>query len=189
MLVAHADTVFTHFHGSHEVVFENGIYKSGEPSVGIGADDRAGCAILYLLKDMGHSLLITNGEEIGCLGSQTIRQSHKELYDELNEHQYIVQFDRRGSHDYKVYDIPVSKEFEDFIKKNTGYAEPDKKSNTDITNLCDTICGVNLSIGYYHEHTVKDILIYDEWKHTLDVAQQMLEGVQEKFPLSSHSHK
>ena len=41
-------------------------YRSGVYDEGIGADDRAGCAILWLLKDSGHSLLVTNGEEIGC---------------------------------------------------------------------------------------------------------------------------
>lgn len=182
LLVAHADTVFGN-QGKHKIIFEDGKYKSGEPDVGIGADDRAGCAILYLLKDMGHSLLITNGEELHCLGSYAIKAFYPELYAELNEHQYIIQFDRQRSHDYKVYNIPVSLEFKNFIEKNTGYSEPDKRSNTDITVLCSKICGVNLSIGYYREHKHDEYLVYDEWKHTLDIARKMLEGKQPKFPL------
>lgn len=54
VLIAHADTVYN---SGQEIIFEEGIYRSGTPYCGIGADDRAGCAILYLLKDFGHSLL------------------------------------------------------------------------------------------------------------------------------------
>ena len=79
LLVAHADTFFHDFHGPHEIILDGDIYRSMEDSVGIGADDRAGCAILYLLKDSGHSLLITNGEEIGCKAAHSIKNFHKEL--------------------------------------------------------------------------------------------------------------
>ena len=74
VLVAHADTVFYKM-GKHRIILENGIYKSAEQNeeIGIGADDRAGVAILYLLKDSGHSLLVLNGEEIGSIGAYTIR--------------------------------------------------------------------------------------------------------------------
>ena len=79
LLVAHADTVFDNFNGHHEVILDGDIYHSMEYKVGIGADDRAGCAILYLLKNSGHSLLITNGEEIGCKAAHSIKNFHKEL--------------------------------------------------------------------------------------------------------------
>lgn len=89
LLVAHADTVFG-LRGKHKVILDGDIYRSGDYDEGIGADDRAGCAILWLLKDSGHSLLVTNGEEIGCVGSHDIRDIHKELFEELNNHQYIL---------------------------------------------------------------------------------------------------
>lgn len=182
VLVVHADTVFAKS-GQHKVLFENGIYSSGEYDVGIGADDRAGCAMLYLLKDSGHSLLITNSEELGCLGSRSIRENHCEIFDELNNHMYFLELDRRNSQDFKTYHLPVSKEFKRFIAQETGFKEAEPKSSTDITILCDKICGVNLSVGYYYEHTRNEILVYNHWKHSLDVVTKLLEKPQKKFPL------
>ena len=184
LLAAHADTVFG-FRGRHKIIHDEDedIYISGEPDEGIGADDRAGCAILWLLRNSGHSLIITNGEEAGSIGSRDIRDFHKKIFDELNDHNYIIEFDRRDKSDYKVYDIPVTDEFKNFIEINTGYKEPEKFSSTDITVLCDKICGVNLSIGYYYEHTELEHLKFHEWQDTLNLARKMLEPEQRKYLL------
>jgi acetylornithine deacetylase/succinyl-diaminopimelate desuccinylase-like protein len=79
LLVAHADTVWDGFWRKpkdlkHELIFSNGVFQSSGSVYGIGADDRAGCAMLWLLKDLGHSLLITDGEEAGGLGSNWLMQ-------------------------------------------------------------------------------------------------------------------
>ena len=184
VLVAHADTVFFK-KGKHRIILENGTYKSDEQDdeTGIGADDRAGVAILYLLKDSGHSLLITNGEERGCLGAHAIREHHTKLFDELNNHQYFIEFDRCHSHDFKTYTIPVTEDFKRFIEQKTSFKEAEPYSSTDITILCGKICGVNLSIGYDYEHTPDEILVYKDWKRTLDIVRKMLEEPQKKFPL------
>ena len=184
LLAAHADTVFS-FRGRHKIIHDEDedIYISGEPDEGIGADDRAGCAILWLLRNSGHSLIITNGEEAGSTGAGDIRDFHKKLFDELNDHNYIIEFDRRGKSDYKVYDIPVTDEFKNFIETSTGYKEPEKFSSTDITVLCDKICGVNLSTGYYYEHTELEHLKFHEWQDTLNLARKMLEPEQRKYLL------
>ena len=182
LLVAHADTVF-YVRGRHKIILEGGEYRSGETEDGIGADDRAGCAILWQLRETGHSLLITNDEEIGCAGSMTIQARNPELFAELNAHSYILQFDRRHAKDYKVYDIPVSEEFKHFIEANTGFTEPDKNSSTDIRVLCDSVCGANLSVGYYYEHNREEYLVYDEWLNTLNIARKLLAPTQKRFPL------
>ena len=182
LLVAHADTVFG-VPGKHKVVLDGDTYRSGYNDYGLGADDRAGCAILWLLRESGHSLLVTNDEEIGSLGAANIRDVHKELFEELNGHQYMIEFDRRHASDYKVYNIPVTDEFKSFIEDNTGYTEADRNSSTDITRLCGKICGVNLSVGYYYEHRPEEYLVFSEWMNTLEIARKMLEGRQERFPL------
>ena len=182
LLVAHADTVFC-VPGKHKVILDGDTYRSGSGDYGLGADDRAGCAILWLLKDSGHSLLVTNDEEIGSLGAANIKDIHKELFEELNGHQYILEFDRRHARDYKVYNIPVTDEFKRFIEGSTGYTEADRYSSTDITRLCRKICGANLSVGYYREHHEDEYLVFNEWLNTLNIAREMLEGEQKKFPL------
>ena len=185
LLVAHSDTVFDWHEGTTEFVIEEDTYFSAnkDKNVGIGADDRAGCAILWLLRDMGHSLLITNGEEYGSIAAGRIATELPSLYDELNAHSYIIEFDRRHATDYKTYHIPVSDEFIAFIEGSTGYTDAGKNSSTDITCLCGEICGVNLSVGYYYEHTPDECLVFAEWMNTFNVARNMLEGVQERFPL------
>ena len=71
VLVAHADTFFDERYGWPQVAHtlderDGAIYSINEGNIGLGADDRAGCAILWLLRNSGHSLLITDGEEDGC---------------------------------------------------------------------------------------------------------------------------
>ncbi len=189
VLIAHADTSWSKgwgkSKGPHDVTFEGGRYKSVSPSLGIGADDRAGCAMLYLMKDLGHSLLVTNGEEIGQLGAGAIRIYHNELYDVLNSHQYMLEFDLGNARNYKVYNIPVTEDFQSFVEENTGYGEAGKNSRTDIVPLCDKICGANLSIGYYDWHTKDETLVYSEWANTLHIGRELLEGRQEKFPVAT----
>lgn len=183
LLVAHADTFFDSYTGDNVVELEEGTYFSGNKDTGIGADDRAGCAILWLLRETGHSLLVTNSEEWGSISANRIAARIPALYDELNGHCYMIEFDRRHSDNYKTYNIPVSKNFTDFIEASTGYHDAGKASSTDIVHLCGKICGVNLSVGYYYEHTPDECLVFGEWMNTLEIARRMLEGEQERFPL------
>ncbi len=77
----------------------------------------------------------------------------------------------------------MSEEFHRFIESSTGYKEADKCSSTDIRILCEKICGANLSVGYYLEHTGAEYLRFNEWKHILDIARKMLEPEQNKYSL------
>jgi hypothetical protein len=188
LLVAHADTVWTgapinlHWYNgvlyskNRDVRFEqkskwsNGtITKYG---IGIGADDRAGCAILWCLRELGHSLLITSGEEDGCISSKWLIKE-KWWEDEItNEHQFAIEFDRRGHNDLVFYDVGTNA-FAKYAKAQTGFV-PKQGFGTDIKYLCKGICGVNLSVGYYSEHTTEEKLVYDQWLNTLGIAKNWL---------------
>ncbi len=184
LLVAHADTVFRNH--SIKIGFHNDIFfsksrnlsyknKAGETvkyGVGIGADDRAGCAIVWELQKLGHSILITSGEEIGGVGSNFLMR-FKYWREKINkEHQFAVQFDRKGANDIVFYDVGT-KAFKKYVSKSTGYV-PASGSFTDICNLCDDICGVNMSVGYYFEHSCNERLIYSQWLRTLNTAYKWL---------------
>lgn len=177
LLVAHADTVWDDRYTdelelSQELANFNGIIKNNNG--GLGADDRAGCAIIWLLKEMGHSILITDGEESGRAGSSWLMENHPEIADEINNtHQFAVQFDKRGSMDFKCYSVGTN-EFRQYISGKTGYTEPNFYSFTDIVGLCRDICGVNLSIGYYGEHTDNEYIIVKEWENTLNICRKWL---------------
>ena len=181
VLVAHSDTVWGE--GPHSVNYYKGKYfgkdarksknkKKKRKSVGIGADDRAGCALLWYLKDLGHSILITSGEESGCLGVGALA-SKTPLVEYINEtHQFAIQFDRQGADELVFYGVG-SLDFAEYCEKETGY-ERDMGSFTDIAELCQTICGVNMSTGYYNEHTGKETLVFRDWLNTYNIALEWL---------------
>lgn len=173
LLVSHVDTVFDDRSVPVMPVYNNGTISSGLKTMGIGADDRAGCAILWRLRGLGHSLLLTNSEEKGCQGSRAIVKDNPKLFDELNAHQFAIEFDRRGDSDLVFYSVG-SPEFVKWCEGNfDGYTHA-FGSFTDIGVLCDKMCGVNISVGYYDEHGSSERLVLREWQNTLATARKAL---------------
>ena len=181
LLVAHADTVGDE---DAEIVLaetERMIYNRRGI---LGADDRAGCAMLWLLRNTGHGLLVTDGEERGGLGTAFLSTAFPELYDELNRrYSFMIQIDRRNGGDFKCYDVGTE-EFRAYVARKTGFSEPDRRSFTDIAGLCRDVCGANLSCGYHREHTGMEHLVKREWLHTLTLLRAWLaETCLPAFPL------
>ncbi len=182
VLVAHADTVW--FWGEHQkqkpdLQFEDGILTNRFG--GLGADDRAGCAIVWLLRDLGHSILITNGEEFHGIGSAWLMEEHQDIRSEINDHSsFALEFDRRLGTEYICYEVGT-RAFQDYIETNTGHSRSLTGGFTDICVICDKICGVNLSIGYYRAHTEKEYLVYPEWQRSLDLCRKWLQKDQPRF--------
>jgi hypothetical protein len=173
LLVSHVDTVFDSKPVPVMPVYKSGVISSGVKTAGIGADDRAGCAILWRLRYLGHSLLLTNSEETGCQGSRFIERDTK-LIDELNtKHKFAVEFDRRGSSDLVFYSVG-SPEFIKWCEANFDGYKHNWGSFTDIGVLCKTMCGVNISVGYYDEHGSSERLVLKEWHRTLETARKAL---------------
>jgi hypothetical protein len=188
VLVAHADTVWDGgglIRGSkRSPILADGVVRAGSRSVGLGADDRAGCAILWQLRNSGHSLLVTSGEEFGCQGSRWLMDANSDIAEEINAgHQFMVEFDRKNGRDFKCYNVGTP-EFRAYVGSMTGYTEPDFRSSTDIVTLCRTICGVNLSVGYRNEHSIGECLVLSDWQHTLDMSRKWLSSDDlPRFPL------
>jgi hypothetical protein len=160
--------------------------KSGHPFVaglGIGADDRAGVAMAWALRESGHSILLAAGEELGCLGSIMLA-AHREV-DEINDsHSFFVELDRRGRNDIVFYNVG-SETFVEFCEKSTGYVTAEG-THTDICELCKTICGVNFSVGYMNEHSPSEILRLDWWNRTLNTVGKLLHGKTPRFVISEN---
>ena len=188
LLVAHSDTVWGPDAGRINISYSDGVYFSGDTptrsflekagrvflnkyGIGIGADDRAGCAALWELKDLGHSLLITSGEEMGCAGSNALMKD-RIMSHEIDHHNFVVQLDRQGDDDLVFYDV-ATKEFKAYCVANTGYS-PSWGTFTDICELCETICGVNISTGYYNEHSSDEYLVEKEWENTVRTVKKWL---------------
>jgi|GEM_PF-1269055 len=181
-LVAHADTVFiggTKQTIASKIVNGQEIISGTNPNVGIGADDRAGCAILWLLQNSGHNLLVLDGEETGCTGARYLMREQPDIKAEIEKSRFCLEFDRRGKDDYKCYEIPVPDKFKRYIEQKTGYKDAGNTSITDISVLCENICGVNFSVGYYNEHMPSESINVNEWLNTLNLTRGMLS---EKIP-------
>jgi len=171
-LVAHTDTVWDdapiglNRHGYR--------FTSSNAKLGIGADDRAGCAALWALRRLGHSLLVVPGEERGCIGSRAVSKRYPDL---LTEHALAIQFDRRGSSDLVFYDGEPEPLLSMLGPYFPGYSE-EMGSFSDVSVLCPAygIAGCNISIGFDHEHTASESLDVRAWMRTVDNARSFLRG-------------
>jgi len=176
LLVAHADTYWCHKAKAdwteQNLVQEGHIIRNANG--GLGADDRAGCAIIWQLRELGHSILIVDGEESGLLGSFWLMNHNQDIAEAINnDHQFMVEFDRSNGREFKCYGVGTDA-FREFVRMATGYTEPDRMRRSDIVALCKRIAGVNLSMGSLREHTKQEALDVREWQRTLDICREWL---------------
>jgi hypothetical protein len=190
LLVAHSDTVWKD--KGVDVGYYNGHYFSLKKGVGIGADDRAGCAMLWSLRKMGHSLLIPSTEESGCKGSR-FASKQKKWDDIINGHKFAIEFDRMNEFDMAFYGVGSDK-FKDWCEAQFKPYKRVYGMHTDICVLCDPMCGMNISVGYYGQHSDGEFLVESEYERTLKLVEQVLsqkdlprfEQDQTKFVSPSH---
>lgn len=169
-LVAHADTVFKtppslFFYDTRQSVIWS-------PD-GMGADDRAGIfAIMEILRtsDLRPHVIITTGEEIGCVGASKLVGDYYKFPWDLK---FLIQLDRRGKEDCVFYDCDNLK-FQTFIE--TFGFKTDWGSMSDISVLAPAweIAAVNLSVGYYEEHTKQEFLCFQYLFQTIERTKQIL---------------
>ena len=192
-LVAHCDTVFG-LKAEHKIAIKDGKIISEEGDCGIGADDRAGCAMLWLLRDSGHNILICNGEEPGNeKGSYFLINKHPKIAKEIQESSFMLSFDRRNANNFITYRIPVSDDFKAYLGTEVGLTEDTTGGWTDIVALSsqtiakDCCCAANISVGYYDAHKYFDLhgkseyLIIEEWLNAYHKYKAFLEKPQKRF--------
>lgn len=187
LLVAHVDSKFPPeisdvqpiFNEAENVIMSGnrGIEKKKKGNYwygdGIRADDRAGVAILWhlLSLNLGHSILLLSGEEDGCLGARQF-MSRLNRAKELQQHQFALEFDRHDKRDIVFYQC-WTPEFIEYCLTETGYRW-NQGSLSDICVLCKEMCGANISVGYYHEHTPFEELNIEWFTNTINVAELWL---------------
>lgn len=167
-LVAHLDTV----HKELPQVFVEEADRISSPQ-GIGGDDRCGVyAILQIIKKHNCSVLFCCDEEIGGLGAMAFAQSSLAKQAEFN---YIVELDRKGKTDAVFYDCD-NPQFTDFITE-TGAWREDFGTYTDISEVAPEVgcAAVNLSCGYYNQHTPKEYVVPSEVDYCIDNVCKLIE--------------
>lgn len=179
LLIAHLDTVFEEEHKHYEKIQifhdkEKGVMWSPD---GLGADDRAGVAMILALLDntnLRPHIIFTTNEETDADGAITVAKSQP-----FKDISFIIELDRQGFND-AVYYKCANQEFEFFIDNfgfDTAYG-----TFTDISIICPAwgIAGVNLSVGYYMEHTYLEHFSVKAWVETYKKVKKILETKHEK---------
>ena len=165
MLVAHMDTVHK-IQCTRDNIYVNAKNNIITSSVGIGGDDRCGVyMIMEILRTtyLRPSILFVEDEEIGSVGASKFIKRYDRNNLKLN---FIIELDRRNADDSVYYDLD-NIDFENYINK-FGF-ETAFGSFTDICELCPVLncAGVNLSCGYYQEHTTSHYVVFSEMYDTI----------------------
>ncbi len=190
LLVAHADTYWDEAYGNNpgeqHIINEWPVLKGCNDTVGIGADDRAGCAMLYALKDSGHSLLIMDAEEKNKISHEFLKKNYPQYLKEFNKHSYMIEIDLPGGNYCSSARIENTKKFVDYIKKGVNVKMNCEMGvlGTDITQICESICGINLSCGYYNQHKENEFMNGEEWCTALYYLNKFLEKPQKRFKIN-----
>jgi hypothetical protein len=148
LVVSHLDVVYQwNKYGNNEVYVVDNKYLWSP--LGIGGDDRAGVQIIYWLSKSEYrnkiNYLFTKGEERGCIGANRFNADYKGKLDIFA----MIEFDREGN-DFVMYRYR-DKQWEEYISRITK-RKAGVGSISDISHLDMGVRGVNIGIGYYHNH-------------------------------------
>lgn len=172
MLIAHLDTV--HKTLPYDIYYDQEQDVMWSPQ-GIGGDDRCGVfAIFEILKTHKPYVLFLEDEEIGSIGAS---KAVKKI-EEPNVN-FLIELDRRGINDCVFYDCG-NKDFQEYIE---GFGFETKIGTfTDIVTLSDAwqMASVNLSIGYFKEHTNSETIHTRIMESTIAKVKNILDDAKEK---------
>lgn len=153
-LVAHLDTV--HKQPPIDFFYDQEQEVLWSPQ-GLGADDRAGVYAIIQIIEAGYRphIILCKDEEIGGIGASMVTQMFPQY--PFKNLKCLIELDRKGKDECVFYDC----DNEDFIKyiENFGFKEK-IGSFSDISILAPQweVAAVNLSIGYYNEHSFSEFL-------------------------------
>lgn len=174
-LVAHVDTVSWGTKGM-TLAWSKNVLRNEEGI--LGADDRAGVfGILEVVKKAKKlnlampTVIFTNHEESGGRG---VKQFIKDKVFSGEGTNIFVELDRKGCNEYVYYTSSLPKQVKDYIE-SFGYCQKDG-SYSDIMDLAFAykIPAINLSIGYYSQHTQFETLHWDEMCLTINRVIEMI---------------
>ncbi len=192
VLVAHTDTVWDENYDKPcrtpvQPVYDGSLLRGSNPDCGIGADDRAGCAMLWALRDSGHSLLLVDGEEHGKRGAAYLRSSAPKLYRALNRHRFMLELDWVGNGTCLFNQVYNTNRFRQYIFHALGCTGAQNSGGCDLQVLCRSICGANIGIGYHNYHSAKECISLSEWERTLTQLTAFLGQPQPRFRVQAFS--
>jgi len=176
MLVAHVDVVGVLPPKKKDLIVNpNGnkisLDPKSEASV-LGADDRAGVYALFKIVGSFFNsrpfVVLTDEEEIGGIGARALVDSG--FLDDHKDHiSCYIELDRKGNGEVVSYDASGAPNEElGEVLFDQGF----KLGYGSYSDVCDftahtNTSNVNLSVGYYHEHSKGEVLFLDELELTV----------------------
>lgn len=189
-LLAHTDQVTTN-KGPYRIIDSGGIiygvHKSDGSRCGLGCDDSNGiCVALQLLSEMPDiKCIFTTEEEMGAKGATEACFNTDFLYNV----KYFLQADRRGSSDLITFTNCIDVVTEEFLNDLKPIMEKYRYSEnsgtfTDVGELVENtgICGVNISCGYYNEHTCNEYCKKSELETCLNFIYEIITTLTREEP-------
>lgn len=174
-LVAHLDTVHKTLPCSFFYDQEQKVLWSPN---GLGADDRAGIYGIIQIVEAGYRphIILCKDEEKGGIGAGSVVQMFPEYpFDNLK---CLIELDREGKKDCVFYEC----DNDDFVKyiEKFGF-KTNFGSFSDISILAPQwgVAAVNLSIGYYKEHTLAEFLSLTDMEKTIEKVKSILDSEKE----------
>ena len=174
-LVAHMDTVFSHYPQKNDFFYDNKKKVLWSPH-GTGFDDRAGIyAIIHIIGSINDgsypSIIFTDKEEVGGIGAYELIKDFPQC--PFDDCRCIIELDRANEKDCVFYNCD-NHDFERFISRYGFKYEFGSFSDISIIAPSWGIAAVNLSIGYEDEHTSSERLHTDWCEKTIKKVQKIL---------------
>ena len=177
LFIAHMDTVKLCDDLKPLRIRGNKIKRQGSA---LGADDRAGVNLI-----MNHhskiNWLFTRDEEIGRLGAEALA-GNTDFIQDLIKVSCIVQLDctghkvvRGAKHGYCKQDLMTD------LKKVIPDVKDSIGSYSDLDAFRYIVPGVNLSVGYYNQHTKREYLDITEYNYVNFIIDKLNETLTGKY--------
>lgn len=182
MLIAHMDTARNKEIPKTilKLPMDDGIKITADGTL-IGGDDRCGVwMIMNIIKKVKCHVLFLEDEEIGCVGARKFTGSEHVKYVSENL-SFMIELDRRGKNDCVFYSND-NRDFVKYIEEKVGAKEAvGTMSDISVIMPKTGVAGVNLSCGYYKEHTVDEYITVREMEDMMNRVRSFLESETE-FP-------
>jgi len=195
LLTAHADTCWDERYGVKPVenvdpVYAMGFYYGANYARGLGADSRAGCAMLWALRESGHSLLVTDGEVHGKIGALYLRHQQEQLFKEINRtHRMILTLDAPGGNNYVMHQVKYTDRFLRYLAKELELSRGTMRSESDLDVLCKELCGASLGVGYLNPYRTTELFTVGGWNDLYGKLSEFLQKEHPRFTTSRAAHR
>lgn len=183
---AHIDTVRSPAVDNNVIIVDDGKIIRNKLSAVLGGDDRCGVAMALAMAEqliIKPYILLTTGEEIGCVGCRTFLKTEL-LGKIINDIYLYVGLDRRGSNDAVMYSTKsFPEELRELVRAH-GYVPVVGTSYSDVLHLTEEeprIAHVNLSVGYHNPHSSMEYVNIQQFNAAYEAAVGLVTNVKRRY--------